>query len=531
MTMADDSSVLSDVLIIGSGISGASAALEAARLGLSVAVITKEESISESATWYAQGGIAGLGFDDTPELLAQDIIKAGDHYCYNEAVRVVSEEGPQLINDFLIGSLGVEFDRDGSGGLDLTKEGAHSKRRIFHYKDASGSEMETKLFNALKSEKNITIYTLHQAIDLISFPHHSRNYARIYEDDLCCGAYVLDLTSGNVRNFFASKVILATGGIGQVYLHTTNPRCATGDGIAMAYRAHADIINAEFVQFHPTALLSMDDERFLISEALRGEGARLRNKRGELFMPRYSPEYADLAPRDVVARAMVEEMTRFGDNYVLLDIASFWNNKTMSLKERFPTIYTKCEEKGIDIATEPIPVVPVAHYFCGGIKTDLWGRTTLKNLHAVGETSCNGVHGANRLASISLLEGMVWGIRSARKIKEEISESNNTIPFAEVPRWEMPMGGEIDPILTSQDALYIRTTMWNYAGIIRTQKRLNRALSDMNYLQHRIMDFYKESALTRGLIELRNMIIVARLIIESALRNKKSLGCHYLKHE
>jgi len=531
MAITDVSSILSDVLVIGCGISGASAALESAQLGLSVAVITKEESIGESATWYAQGGIAGIGADDSSELLAQDIIKAGDHYCYDETVRVVSEEGPHLIHEFLIRGLGVEFDRDESGEPDLTKEGAHSKRRIFHHKDASGQKMQMKLSDRLKAEKNITIYTLHQAIDLISFPHHSMNYARIYEDDFCCGAYVLDLTSGNVRNFFAKKVILATGGIGQVYLHTTNPRCATGDGIAMAYRAHANIINAEYVQFHPTALLSMDDERFLISEALRGEGARLKNKRGEFFMPKYSPEYADLAPRDIVARAIVEEMTGSGDNYVLLDIASFWKNRSMSLKERFPTIYTKCKEKGIDITTEPIPVVPVAHYFCGGIKTDLWGRTTLKNLYAVGETCCNGVHGANRLASISLLEGMVWGIRAARKLNEEISESNTAIPYDEVPNWEMPSGGETDPVLTSQDTLNIRTIMWNYAGIVRTQKRLNRALADMNYLQHRIMDFYKESALSRGLIELRNMIIVARLIIESALRNKKSLGCHYLRHE
>jgi L-aspartate oxidase len=531
MTNGDLSPVMSDVLVIGSGIAGASAAIEAARLGLSVVIISKEEMMSESATWYAQGGIAGLGADDSPELLASDIIKAGDSYCYDEAVRVVSEDGPGLIHEFLIKSLGAEFDRNETGEIDLTKEGAHSKRRIFHQKDSTGQEIEARLYEALKSEKNIAIFSLHQAIDLISFPHHSRNFARIYEDDFCCGAYVLDLRSGDVRNFFARKVILATGGVGQVYLHTTNPKCATGDGIAMAYRAHADIINAEYVQFHPTALLSMDDERFLISEALRGEGARLRNRKGELFMQRYSPEYADLAPRDVVARAIVEEMTKYGDNYVLLDIASFWKNKTMSLKERFPKIYSRCEKQGIDITRESIPVVPVAHYFCGGIKTDLWGRTTLKNLHAVGETCCNGVHGANRLASISLLEGMAWGIRSARKIGEELSENRSPMPHDEVPRWEMPAGGEIDPILISQDALSIKTTMWNYAGIVRTQKRLNRALADMNYLQYRIMDFYKESALTRGLIELRNMIIVARLIIESALRNKKSQGCHYLKAE
>jgi L-aspartate oxidase len=523
-----ESSLYRDVLVIGSGIAGASAALEAARLGLSVAIISKEDALEESSTIYAQGGIAGLGFDDMPELLAQDIKNAGDHYCYDDAVNLVATEGPHMIEQILINELGVEFDRDRNGSLDLTKEGAHSRRRIYHSKDASGHQIETRLIEVLKNQKNISVFALHQAIDLITFPHHSKNYMRIYGHDECCGAYVLDLRSGKVHNFFSAAVILATGGIGQVYLHTTNPRCSTGDGIAMAYRAGAAIINAEFVQFHPTALLTRDDERFLITEALRGEGARLRNKQGELFMQNYSPDYGDLAPRDVVARAIVEEMTKRGDNYVLLDIASF-NEEGVNIRERFPTVYKKCLENGIDITVQPIPVVPAAHYFCGGVKTDLWGQTSIKNLYAVGETACTGVHGANRLASISLLEGLVWGNRAARKINADLSDRSASLDFDEVPPWESPVTEEIDPILISQDWLTIKTTMWNYAGIVRTRKRLNRAQSDMNYLQHRIMEFYKESALTKGLIELRNGIIVARLIIEHALRNKKSRGCHYLK--
>jgi L-aspartate oxidase len=528
--MDSELTITRDVLIIGSGISGASAALEASKLGLTVALITKEELLVESSTVYAQGGIAGLGNDDSPDLLARDIRAAGDDCCCEEAVRAVTIEGPPLLDTFLIERFGIEFDRDEEGKLDLTKEGAHSRRRIYHYKDATGRQIETGLAQALQSTSNISLFPLHLAIDLITFPHHSRAFSRIYNDDECRGAYVLDLETGKVKNFYASAVVLATGGVGQVYLHTTNPRCATGDGIAMAYRANAAIINAEFVQFHPTALFSRDEERFLITEALRGEGARLKNRRGEPFMERYSKEYGDLAPRDVVSRAIVEEMMRWGDNYVLLDIAHF-KKEGLLLEKRFPTIYHKCLEYGIDINRDPIPVVPVAHYFCGGIKTSLQGETTIKNLYAVGESACTGVHGANRLASISLLEGLLWGVRAARSIKDRIVTPPRQ-ELEEIPLWEYPAREEeMDPILVSQDWLTIKTTMWNYAGIVRTRKRLLRAQSDMNYLQHRIMQFYKETELSRGLIELRNGIIAARLIIDQALRNKKSMGCHFLKGE
>lgn len=524
--MKEDFVEYSDVLVIGSGIAGASAALHASDFGLDVALLNKESDPEESNSKYAQGGIAGLGENDSPALLAEDILNAGDELCNPAAVEIIAREGPVLIRKVLMERLGVEFDKASNGEIDLTREGAHSCRRILHYRDATGQEVERKFIQALKGQPRITIFPEHLAIDLVTFPHHSRSRLRVYEDDICCGAYVLDLATGKVKRFFAPVVILATGGIGQVYLHTTNPRCATGDGIAMAYRAGAKVINAEFIQFHPTALFIRDEERFLISEALRGEGARLRNRRGELFMSRYSQEYEDLAPRDVVTRAIWEEMARCGDNYVLLDIASF-APKDMDIKERFPTIYQKCRSYGIDITREPIPVVPAAHYFCGGIKVDAYGRTGIRNLYAVGEVSCTGVHGANRLASISLLEGLVWGERTAKNIASTFKDIPKA-DYREVPPWEPAgVGEEVDPVLISQDWLTIKTTMWNYAGIVRTRKRLERAQADMSYLHRRIMQFYKESTLTRGLIEIRNAIIVARLLIDGALINTTSSGCHF----
>jgi L-aspartate oxidase len=524
--MGHESRTLCDVLIIGSGIAGASAALEAARHGLDVIVITKEDEKIESASRYAQGGIAGLGDDDSVGCLAQDILRAGDRLSYPAAVEVVAREGPELIRRILIDELDVPFDREPGGRVDLTLEGAHSKRRVFHHKDSTGEAIQRGLIGALDQRRKVRFLPGHQAIDLITFPHHSLNPVRVYEDRYCCGAYVLDLESRTVKAFFARAVILATGGVGRLYLHTTNPPCATGDGLAMAYRAGAEVINMEFVQFHPTGLFTRDEERFLISEALRGEGARLKNRRGELFVRKYAPDMGDLAPRDVVTRAIWEEMARCGDNYVLLDLASYVR-EGVDIRERFPTIYRRCLEHGIDITSAPIPVVPVAHYFCGGIKVDLDGRTNLKGLYAVGETACTGVHGANRLASISLLEGLVWGTRASRAISEELP-ANGPPPFDEIPDWLFPVSGEdIDPVLILQDWLSIRTTMWNYAGIIRSNKRLSRAIADISYLERRILEFYKQSTLSRGLIELRNGIIVARLMIEAALRNRESMGCHF----
>jgi len=335
---------------------------------------------------------------------------------------------------------------------------------------------------------------------------------------------VLNKDKAEIIPFFTPSVVLASGGIGNLFLHTSNPECSTGDGIAMAYRTGAEIINAEYVQFHPTVLYHRDVKRFLITEALRGEGARLKNRRGEYFMEKYNPVLKDLAPRDEVARAIYKEME--DDGFVLLDAAGI---KNLSLKERFPVIYDKCLSVGIDISKEPIPVVPAAHYFCGGIKVDLFGQTSIPGLYAVGETACTGVHGANRLASVSLLEGLYFGLRTGGKISGsglKLSEGLiNTIP-----EWLHPSDEEeFDPVLISHDLQNIQATMWNYSGIVRTKSRLLRAISDLNYLSHRIERFYRKAAITKGIIELRNAVLTSMLIAKAAYANSGSTGCHFMK--
>jgi L-aspartate oxidase len=336
----------------------------------------------------------------------------------------------------------------------------------------------------------------------------------------------LDNRTGKIDPFYSGAVVLAAGGVGNLFLHTSNPRGATGDGVAMAHRAGCEIINSEFVQFHPTILYHRDIKRFLISEALRGEGARLKNRRGEYFMQKYNPELQELGPRDEVARAIYREMGIDGAGYVFLDALEI---PDISLKDRFPSIYQTCGSVGIDISRDPIPVVPAAHYFCGGIKTDLDGRTSVKGLYAVGENACNGVHGANRLASISLLEALSFGVRCGRYLA-----SAPGLPSAEliktIPEWVYPREQEeFDDVLIRNDLLSIQTLMWNYVGIVRTRKRILRALSDLNYLNHRIESFYKEAKVTRELVELRNAVLTAILIARAALRNPDSIGCHYIE--
>jgi L-aspartate oxidase len=320
---------------------------------------------------------------------------------------------------------------------------------------------------------------------------------------------------------------MATGGIGNLYQYTTNPSSATGDGISMAYRAGADIINSEFIQFHPTALFHKDIKRFLISESLRGEGAKLIDKNGNRFMGKYSP-LKELAPRDVVARAIYEEMNRVGSEYMFLNIADHYTGEK-PIKERFSRIYETCLSGGIDITKQPIPIVPASHYFCGGIKVDVFGRTSIKNLFAIGEVSCTGLHGANRLASDSLLEGLLWAKKSAEYIKGNFTRIEKS-RFGEIPDWKLPQNSvDFDPILIYQDWKAIKLTMWNYAGIIRTKKGLDRALSDLNYYTHRIFKFYKEARLSIDIIELRNAVVTAQIIVDSAIHNEKSIGCHFLK--
>lgn len=510
-----------DLAVIGSGAGGCTAALRAADLGARVLLVTKGAGLLESNTAQAQGGIIARGTDDSPEMLARDIIAAGDGLCWPPAVTQLAEQGPPLVYDLLVKRLAVEFTRE-HGDLVYTQEAAHSTRRILYAADATGRAIAEGLAAGVRAHPRIEIREHQSAVDLITLPHHANDRLVVYEPTSCLGVYLLDQASGEVRKIPARKTVLATGGLGQVYLHTTNPRGARGDGLAMASRARAEIINAEYIQFHPTAFYHRDADRFLISEAVRGEGGVLRNRRGERFMARYHP-LGELAPRDIVARAIWEEMLKEGSEYVLLDLSGV----TIDIRERFPTIYATLLQYGVDITRQPIPVVPAAHYFIGGIKVDLAGRTTVQNLYAVGEVSCTGLHGANRLASTSLLEALTWGHRAGDDAVQSI-RANGQPPFDRVADWkDSGLTEQIDPALIVQDWATIRSTMWNYAGIVRTTKRLARAIADLGYLAHRIEQFYRETKLTDVLIGLRNGIEVAQIIALAADRNPTSTGAHY----
>jgi L-aspartate oxidase len=518
--LAED--LTTDCLIIGAGAGGCAAALAAADQGLKVAMITKAADPFDSSTTEAQGGIIGHGLDDSPELLERDIIATGDGLCDPGAVAVLAHEGPPLVKELLIERLGVKFSRNERGDLDLTQEAAHSTRRILHADDATGRAIAQPLIAAARQHPNVQLISRRTAVDLITIPHHSLDPLDRYRGTQCLGAYVLDNQRGAVGRMFAAATVLATGGFGQLYLYTTNPKVVRGDGMAMAARAGAETLNLEYVQFHPTALYHRDAEGFLISESLRGEGARLRTRRGELFMRQYHP-LADLAPRDVVARAIHQEMLRNGDPYVLLDLAEL----QVDPRERFPTIYETCAKFGIDIARQPIPVVPAAHYACGGIRVNLWGRTGIDRLYAVGEVSCTGLHGANRLASTSLLEALVWGRRAGQDIAQR-GLAAEALPYDHIAPWhDAGLTEEVDPALIIQDWSAIKNTMWNYAGIVRTRKRLDRALADLTYLEHRIEQFYRETKLSDDVVGLRNAVQLAIMITDAARRNPESRGCHY----
>ncbi len=513
-----------DLLIIGSGIAGLSAALSARDAGLDVIVISKESDIRESNTCHAQGGIVCQGEDDSAELLARDVVEAGDGISNPEAVKVLASEGPVAVEEFLIEKVGVPFARNEAGTFEYAQEGNHSRRRILHAMDRTGKAIEEALVERLSTMKDIRVFPGYTAIDLLTLPHHSRSPLSLYEEPTCIGAYVLNNRTEKVERIFSCCTILATGGLGRIYQHTTNPHCATGDGYAMAARAGARLINMEYVQFHPTTLFHKDADGFLISEAVRGEGGRLTTKDGSHFMEKYSP-LGDLAPRDEVCRAMYEEMIKRGDSYVYLDIAAFAH---IDLKKRFPEIHGKCLSLGIDMAAEPIPVVPAAHYSCGGVHVDLWGRTSLKNLYAAGEVSATGLHGANRLASTSLLEGLVWGLRSVQHIGAHLVREKS-YKESDIPKWIYPdQEDETDPALIQQDWLSIKSTMWNYVGIIRTEKRLERATADLRYLSNRIDDFYRKSHLNPMIVSLRNGVQTAFLVASAAFRNRKSRGTHYI---
>lgn len=510
--------VRSDVLIIGSGIAGLSLACKLAEIG-TVSIITKKQK-AESNTNYAQGGIAAVfSPEDSFELHLEDTLNAGVGLCHHEAVEALVREGPDRLRELM--SLGVAFTQ-WNGKLDLGREGGHSRNRIIHVRDRSGWEIERALLQTVASHPNISVYENHLAIELIT-EHHLSPSSEASGSIHCWGAYALDSVTNEVKIFHARITVLCSGGLGQVYLHTTNPMIATGDGVAMAYRAGAVIGNMEFIQFHPTTLYNSGSPAFLISEAVRGAGAKIFNLRGEEFMKRYDPR-GELAPRDIVARAIDTELKRSGDEHVLLSLRDLPAEK---IREQFPHIYETCRTKyKLDITTEPIPVVPAAHYSCGGVVVDLHGRTSIHNLFSCGEAAMTGVHGANRLASNSLLEAVVFADRAFVDIKECLRKAS--FATAAVPQWDD--SGTLDTeewVLIGHDKREIQEIMWDYVGIVRSDHRLHRAQRRLDLIKAEIEEFYKKTRVVEGLIELRNMATVADLIVRCALSRKESRGLHY----
>jgi L-aspartate oxidase len=515
--------ILTDTLIIGCGIAGASAALKLSDdPNYHVTIITRSSDANNSNTGWAQGGIVTRGLDDSPELLIEDILRAGAGLSSPTAARILAEEGPRLVQEVLIDRCGIRFDHNEDDELIYGLEAAHSTRRIIHVGDATGNAIEQKLLATLATRPNVTLLTNHTAVDLITFPHHSLDPLDVYGPMTSEGAYVFDRDASDIGRVIAGQTILATGGLGQIYRNTTNPRGARGDGLAMAWRANVRVTNAEYVQFHPTALSVRGAPNLLISEAVRGEGAVLLTPDGEPFMAKYDPEWKELAPRDVVARAIHMELLENGYETVFLDIAS--KRSPEFIRERFPLLVQNCERYGIDPTSQPIPVVPAAHYFCGGVLVDDWAKTNFDGLYAVGEVSCTGLHGANRLASTSLLEGLVWGDRAARYIMKNRREATD---LNRVPPWVHLGESEPDPALLEGDMSTIRNIMWHYVGLVRSEKRLDRADRELRHLFHEIEEFYRQNRLNDGLIGLRNAIQAARIVTFSARRNRTSRGTHY----
>ena len=515
-----------DVLIIGCGIAGATTALTLARdEHLRIVIVTKADTPLESNTYHAQGGIIYKGEGDSAQLLTEDLLRAGDGMNNREAVDILAHDGPRLVRELLIGEYGVPFSRTPDGQPEVTREAAHSTARIVHANDATGRAVQIELVKALEAHPNIRILTQHVAVDLLTPSHHSLDRLDVYEPLSCVGAYVFDEAAKRVRRVLSKVTVLATGGLGQIFIHTTNPAGATGDGLAMAYRAGARIINAEYVQFHPTTFYYREQARFLISEALRGEGARLLNADGERFMERYAPQWRELAPRDVVARSIHTEMLRTGTPFVYLDIASVM--PAARIAERFPNICRYCLEYGVDPTKEPMPVVPAAHYLCGGVWVDQWGRTSLRRLYAVGEVSCTGVHGANRLGSASLIEGLVWGTRAAKDIRGALG-GLGVISAKNIPQWqEDSLTDYADPALVEHDMATIRHTMWYYVGLVRSRRRLERALRDLGNLREDIDLFYRRTCLDGRIISLRDAVLAAMIVARAAWENRESHGCHF----
>ncbi len=510
-----------DFIIIGSGIAGLSFALKAAQHG-SVAVVTKGTR-AESNTAWAQGGIASVtSTEDSFELHVADTLDAGAGLCDEAVVRRIVSDGPARIRELI--DFGVQFDErelpDGSHELDLAREGGHSKRRILHARDLTGREIERALLAAIEKAPSVTVFENHNAVDLLTLGKLGHA-----SGDRCLGAYVLDEATGEVVTLRSDRVILATGGCGRVYLYTTNPGIATGDGVAMAWRAGAKIANMEFIQFHPTCLFHPQARSFLISEAVRGEGARLIDAKGREFMAKYDPR-KELAPRDIVARAIDAEMKRSGARCVYLDIT---HQPPDFVRERFPNIYETCLGFGLDITKQPIPVVPAAHYQCGGVQTDENGASSLRGLYAIGEVACTGLHGANRLASNSLLEACVLAHRCCVAIiAKPVTFPDDASTEPTIPEWTSGDAVDVDELVV----IYhnwdeIRRLMWDYVGIVRTDKRLQRAAARLRNLEREIAEFYWGYKLTTDLLELRNLATVAALIVDCSLLRKESRGLHY----
>jgi len=515
----------SDFLIVGSGVAGLLFAIKAADYG-QVHIITKR-NMRESNTAYAQGGIASVfGQKDSFDLHISDTLASGDSLCHEDVVQMVVRQAPERIRELI--NLGVAFNRDDSQAsglhLDLSREGGHSQNRIVHAADLTGLAVEKALIERVKQHPNIQIFENHIAIDLITRSTRlKRGLIITTHEDYCYGAYVLDRFSAEIHTFCAKNVVLATGGAGKVYAYTSNPDIASGDGIAMAYRAGAIVANLEFVQFHPTCLFHPAAKNFLISEAVRGEGGVLLNAAGERFMEKYSP-LKELACRDVVARAIDAELKKRGDDSVFLDIS---HKPSDFIKNRFPNLYQKCLEFGIDMTSDPIPVVPAAHYMCGGVVTDIYGRTNIQRLFAIGETACTGLHGANRLASNSLLEALIYAHQAALKTIEEL-ETIEFEPLPEIPPWDdLGTMDSDEAIMVSHTWDEIRRFMWNYVGIVRSDKRLARAQRRIEMVQSEIEEYYWNFKVTPDMIEVRNIALVAELIIRCAKHRKESRGLHY----
>ena len=521
-------------LIIGTGLAGLSCALKLANAGLQVKLVTNASNPDESNTAWAQGGVAFIneGSGDSLGLYIDDIFNSGDGIGYKPAIKQLALLGNQLVREVMIDGLKIPFDRNDDGHIANNHEGAHSVSRVIHVGDATGKAIHKHFLAAVQNNPSVTLLTQRTAVDLLTTEHHSASIESRYDlHNTCCGAYLLNNQTGEVEKHLADFTVLATGGVGQLFLHSTNNPNSIGSGMVMASRAGAKLLFPHYIQFHPTALYK-GKSRFLISEVVRGAGAILLNTRGERFMLRYNPVALELAPRDELTRAITQEMISNQDECVYLDLSSLPKNG-VSIEEKFPTIFAECMKYGIDIRTDLIPVVPAAHYHCGGVKVDLNGQTTLPRLFAIGEVSCTGVHGANRLASTSLVECLTWGHTCAQAIAQAAKKSDllDEKIRGSIRDWQEP--GEsvtLDLQRLAGDWSRMRTVMWNYVGILRSRKLLDIAAKDFNLLAESLHELYFNAAMSKELVDLFHGIQACRIIVEAARKDPVSLGCHYLSN-